>query len=143
MKRIFKIFSYVIILFASADAQLTTKGDTTSINGTGIYDRERKMEFYQDESSFRISPESFLLNDKQLKENDFSTIWLRTRLALEKQNPGLSQGINLPAFLTLPLYLKYQEGKNLRIIYWILLQVKNIFAMYLGYKHIKKYGLFH
>ncbi len=104
---------------------------------------QRKIEFYRSENSFRISPESFLLNDDQLQKNDFSAVWLRSWLALKEQNEELKWEMNLSTVLTLPLYLKYQEGKNLRIIYWVLTQLKDIFAVYLGYRHIKKYGLFH
>ena len=143
MKKIFKIFLITIIFIASADAQQIIKDDTVSLTKTSVYDQQRKMEFYQGGSSFRISPESFLLNNDQLQKNDLSTVWLRTRLAL--MNSGLPYGndANKPSDLLLPYYRFYLESKNISLLRKALGIAELGAVGYLAYKHLKKYGLFH
>lgn len=142
MKKFFYILLFAVIFLAAANAQQIIKGDTTSLHDTS-YDLQRRMEFYQNESSFRISPESFLLNNDQLRKNDFSTVWLGTRLALMNSGLPYEHNINKPSDLLLPYYRFYLESKNISLLRKVLGLAQLGAVGYLGYEHIKKYGLFH
>lgn len=126
-----------------ADAQQIIKDDTTSLTGTGIYDLLRKMEFYQSESSFRISPESFLPFDDWLKTNHSLFVQSENESTSKELNDKIGLENKLPSVLIRPLTLKYQREEKLSLIWGILTKLKDLFALYLGYKHIQKYRLFH
>lgn len=143
MKKILKISALFIFFLSAVNAQQIIKGDTTSLNQNGIYDLQSKMELYRSESSFRISPESFLLNDDQLHKNDFSTVWLRTRLAVMNSGLQYEDNTNKPSNFLHPYYMFYLESKNISLLRKALGLAQLGAVGYLAYKHLKKYGLFH
>ena len=95
------------------------------------------------ENSFRISPESLLSFNNRARVNKSSPLWLEREYAPKKLNDKIDPGNKLPTILTLPLTLKYQREKKFCLVFGILEKIKDIFAFYLAYKHIHKYGLFH
>lgn len=92
---------------------------------------------------YRIIPENFLPFYDQLQINGSSTVWFKTRLALKAQDEKFNLEANLPYVLSLPLNLKYKREENLRLVFRVLEKIKDLFALYLAYKHLEKYGLFH
>ncbi|GBD88972.1 hypothetical protein BMS3Abin03_02916 [bacterium BMS3Abin03] len=86
---------------------------------------------------------SFEINRLQAKilyNDDPSTVWLRTELALSNSSQFNSNNPHVADDLTQPLYRQYIENSKFNVVTYILGMAQAAAVGYMAYQHIKKYG---
>jgi hypothetical protein len=97
------------------------------------------VEFQYNLNEIFSKPLTLQLPDETLFDDNPSTIWLRTRLAISHQYFQF-EGDEFDFHLTSPLYEQYLRESQIDMVQYVLGMVQTGAVAYMAYRHIKKYG---
>lgn len=140
MKLFLIIAAFIILpnhLSAQAEDLIVPSLPDTVLRHQGI---NRYMNYYYDDFEFYFPFNFTVSRSEQMIEVDFSTLQLRTELALSYLSAFNTLPIEVSDHLMLPYYQQYLESSKIDPIRYILGLAQTAAAGYMAYRHIKKYG---